>query len=86
MLQNPVHHARMKHIAVKYDMLRQLLENNVISGGRTSTDVNPADVGTKPFGRRHFISKCRLFFKGLNVLDYLPIDRPLTKETVGEYV
>ncbi|CAM9966409.1 unnamed protein product, partial [Ectocarpus fasciculatus] len=48
MLQNPVHHSRMKQISVKYHMLRALLENNVICGGRIATDVNPADVGTKP--------------------------------------
>lgn len=45
MVENPVHHSRMKQIGVKYHMLRQLVELNIICAGRIATAKNPADIG-----------------------------------------
>ena len=54
---NPVHHSRMKQVAVKYFMIRDLIILGVIAAGRVDTSLNPADTGTKPLGRIEFDKK-----------------------------
>ena len=78
MIENPVHYSRMKQISTKYFMLRQVREVNVICAGRIPTDLNPADLGTKPLSYREHCKKARTFFDGLSTLDFDRIPRPLT--------
>jgi hypothetical protein len=48
---NPEHHARTKHIDVKYHLTRLHLQLGTISLQRVPTDRNTADVFTKPLPR-----------------------------------
>lgn len=45
--QNPVYHARTKHIAIKYHYIRELVANKEIALKYVSTTDNTADVLTK---------------------------------------
>ena len=48
MVENPVHHSRMKQIGVKYHMLRQLVELNIICAGRIATLKGGGGSGEPP--------------------------------------
>ena len=50
MAENPVHHDRSKHIAIKYFFIRELVEAGVLSLEYVSTTLNVADLGTKALG------------------------------------
>lgn len=54
MAQNPVHHDRTKHIAIKYYFIRDLIEAGVISVEHVDTLSNLADIGTKALGKNKF--------------------------------
>jgi hypothetical protein len=53
-IENPVHHDRTKHIAIKYFFIRELVEAGVISMDHVGTLNNYADIGTKALGRNKF--------------------------------
>jgi hypothetical protein len=55
MAENPVHHDRTKHIAIKYHFIRELVEAGVISVEHVGTLSNVADIGTKALGRIKFV-------------------------------
>jgi hypothetical protein len=74
-VENPVHHSRMKQLHLKYLLLRELSEWNVITCGKIDTSVNPADLGTKPLGAIETERKSLVYFEGLSHLDYQPIER-----------
>ena len=46
-----VHHARTKHIDIRYHFIRDQVERGVISLEYRKTDDNAADVFTKPLAR-----------------------------------
>jgi hypothetical protein len=80
MAQNPVHHTRMKQVCLKYMLIRELTALCVIVMGRVSTDINPADLGTKPLGILEFTKKVDIFFLGLDALHsygFKQVIRPL---------
>ena len=74
-VENPVHHSRMKQLHLKFLNLRELSEWHVIVCAKISTQVNPADLGTKPLGAIETERKSRVFFEGLEHLDYEPVKR-----------
>ena len=76
--ENPTKHSTMKQIAIKYLMIRHLKSLNIITGGRVATNVNPADLGTKPLGVRELDKKSETFFNGIGDLDYTLVERPMT--------
>ena len=76
--ENPTKHSTMKQISIKYLMIRQLRALNIIVGGRVGTDVNPADLGTKPLGVRELTKKSNTFFDGIGDLAYTQVERPTT--------
>ena len=57
MTQNPVHHDRTKHIAIKYYFIRELERARVISTEHINTENNVADIGTKTFSKRKFFEQ-----------------------------
>ena len=46
--KNPIHHQRSKHIDIKYHYIRNELENGSVVLTYVPTDVNLADMFTKP--------------------------------------
>lgn len=47
-VENPVYHSRMKQLYLKFPNLRELSEWHVIVCEKIPTEVNSADLGTKP--------------------------------------
>jgi hypothetical protein len=52
---NPEHHARTKHIDVKYHLTREHLQLGTISLQRVPTNENTADVFTKALSRDTYL-------------------------------
>ena len=75
----PVHHTRMKQLHLKFLELRDLTEWGVIALGRIRTELNPADVGTKPLGPHDFEPKADLVLSGISSLEFEEVDRKLTE-------
>lgn len=48
---NPVYHCRTKHIDVKWNKIRELIESKELVLQKISTDLNPADVLTKALSK-----------------------------------
>jgi hypothetical protein len=69
LIENPVHYTRMKQIGVKYFMCTDLCERHVICAGRVPTQLNPADLGTKPLSRHEFESKANTYFNDIGDLE-----------------
>lgn len=55
--ENPVFHARSKHIAIRHHFIREALEDNRLRVEHVSTDDNVADMFTKSIPRPKF-EKC----------------------------
>ena len=53
--KNPVHHDRSKHIDVRFNLLRDCIEEGKIEISHVSTDGQLADILTKALGRIKFI-------------------------------
>jgi hypothetical protein len=51
---NPVFHSRMKHIALDYHFVRQLVQSGQIKVSHISTNDQLADILTKPLSRTRF--------------------------------
>lgn len=51
---NPVFHSRMKHIALDYHFVRQMVQLENIRVSHISTKDQPADILTKPMHRTRF--------------------------------
>ena len=77
---NPVHHTRMKQLHLKYLDLRDLAEWGVIAPGRVRTELNLADIGTKPLGPHKFEPKVKLVLEGIEELEYEKVGRKNTIE------
>jgi hypothetical protein len=52
--ENPIHHARTKHIDVRYHFIRDLISNGVISLQWCPTESMTADTFTKALGKEAF--------------------------------
>ena len=52
--KNPAFHSRTKHIDVQYHFIRDVIEDGVVRLQKIHTDVNPADILTKPVTREKF--------------------------------
>jgi hypothetical protein len=52
--KNPAFHSRTKHIDVQYHFVRDVIEDGVVRLQKIHTDVNPADILTKPVTREKF--------------------------------
>ena len=52
--KNPVHHDRSKHIDLRYHFIRDCVEEKKITVDYISTDLQLADILTKPLGRVKF--------------------------------
>jgi hypothetical protein len=63
--KNQVHHARTKHIDVRYHFVRDVVEEGHISLTKVHTDENPADMLTKVVAGSKF-QHC------LNLLNIIP--------------
>ena len=55
--QNPVFHAKTKHIEVKYHFIREVLEDKCIELVKVHTDDNPIDLLTKGLPAERFASQ-----------------------------
>ena len=49
---NPVNHKRTKHIEVKYHIVRELIEKELVKCKYVQSEQNVADIFTKPLGER----------------------------------
>ncbi|MCO5547361.1 hypothetical protein L7F22_000810 [Adiantum nelumboides] len=56
--QNPVFHAKIKHIRVRYHFIRELLEDKRIQFVKIHTDDNPVDLLPKSLASQRF-AHCR---------------------------
>ncbi|KAK7870280.1 hypothetical protein R5R35_001006 [Gryllus longicercus] len=54
LVKNPVFHKRTKHADIKYHYIREKLEEGTISVSFVPSDLELADVFTKPTPRDHF--------------------------------
>ncbi|KAK7863601.1 hypothetical protein R5R35_013473 [Gryllus longicercus] len=54
LVKNPVFHKRTKHVDIKYHYIREKLEEGTISVSFVPSDLELADVFTKPTPRDHF--------------------------------
>jgi hypothetical protein len=70
MAENPVHHQRTKHIAIKYYYIRDLIEYGVLTVLYVESAYNCADIFTKPLGRVKFL------FHRKRVLGGEPFEKP----------
>jgi len=52
--QNPVFHAKTKHIEVKYHFIREVLEDKRLDLVKVHMDVNPVDLITKGLPSERF--------------------------------
>ncbi|KAL6328777.1 hypothetical protein AAG906_003794 [Vitis piasezkii] len=50
--KNPVYHERTKHIDVRLNFIRDVIEEKLFSIEKVATEVNPADMLTKPITRK----------------------------------
>lgn len=57
--QNPVYHARTKHIDIQHHFVREAVANGVISVSYVPTAIMAADILTKPISRDMHIAHCR---------------------------
>ena len=48
MARNPAYHSRAKHIAVKYHMVRQVIDAGTVTLEKVHTTENCTDMFTKP--------------------------------------
>ncbi|GKF17710.1 hypothetical protein Tco_0062628, partial [Tanacetum coccineum] len=48
-MKNPVYHSKTKHIEIRHHFIRDCYENKLISVEKIQTDLNVADLLTKPF-------------------------------------
>lgn len=55
MAKNPVFHSRTKHIDVKYNFIREAVENGVIEIKYCSTQNQMADIFTKALSKEKFL-------------------------------
>lgn len=55
---NPVFHSRMKHIAIDYHFIRNLIQAGALRVSHVSTNDQLADALTKPLTRTRFQSAC----------------------------
>ncbi|GKD49668.1 putative ribonuclease H-like domain-containing protein, partial [Tanacetum coccineum] len=53
-VKNPVYHSKTKHIEIRYDFIRDCYEKKLISVEKIHTDLNVADLLTKPFDGPRF--------------------------------
>jgi hypothetical protein len=51
---NPIAHARHKHTSLKYHFVRELVKRNLVRFEWISTDLNIADIMTKPLSKLQF--------------------------------
>ena len=58
--RNPVNHEKTKHIATKFNFIRDLVEAGDISLNKIHTNVNPADFLTKMVPGQKFQLCCEL--------------------------
>ncbi|MCO5603495.1 hypothetical protein L7F22_057646 [Adiantum nelumboides] len=56
--RNPVFHAKMKHVDVRYHFIRDVLEDKRLQLVKVHTDDNPADLLTKILSPEQF-AHCR---------------------------
>ncbi|KAL6322459.1 hypothetical protein AAG906_008114 [Vitis piasezkii] len=52
--KNPVYHERIKHIDVRLNFIRDVIEEKLFSIEKVATEVNPADMLTKPITTEKF--------------------------------
>lgn len=50
--KNPVHHQRSKHIDIKFHFIRSEVENGIVDLKYVPSDVNIADIFTKPLPKQ----------------------------------
>ncbi|GJW29529.1 putative ribonuclease H-like domain-containing protein [Tanacetum coccineum] len=53
-VKNPVYHSKTKHIEIHHHFIRDCYEKKLISVGKIHTDLNVADLLTKPFDEPRF--------------------------------
>ena len=52
---NPVYHARSKHIETHYHFVREKIQSNEIDALYYNTNDTAADIFTKPLGKAKFV-------------------------------
>ena len=68
MTENPMFHAKLKHIEIRYHYIRDMVQRGAIKLQYVSTDEQVADVLTKPLSRikfEHFRDKLGVVRKDL---------------------
>ena len=55
-----------------------MTEWGVIAPVRVRTDLNPADIGTKPLGPHEFEPKAKIVLEGIEGLEYEDVQRKKT--------
>ena len=53
--KNPVLHGRSKHIDIKFHFLRDLIRNEIIKLSYCSSNIQVADIMTKPLKLEQFV-------------------------------
>ena len=55
---NPVFHSRMKHLAIDYHFVRELVQSSELGVVHVSVSDQLADALTKPLSQSHLFSLC----------------------------
>ena len=58
--QNPMYHARTKHVDIRYHFVREEVEEQLVKMEWIAGGLNPADGLTKPLGKTKFESFRRM--------------------------
>ncbi|GJY65426.1 putative ribonuclease H-like domain-containing protein [Tanacetum coccineum] len=77
-VKNPVYHSKTKHIEIRHHFIRDCYEKKLISVEKIHTDLNVADLLTKPFDGPRF--NYLVVSIGLVLLKALSTGRSLRKE------
>ena len=60
---------KVKHIAIRYFMIQELVREQTVVVIRCPTDKNLADIMTKALGPKKHIDMAKYFFTGSNPMD-----------------
>ncbi|GJV29713.1 putative ribonuclease H-like domain-containing protein [Tanacetum coccineum] len=92
-VKNPVYHSKTKHIEIRHHFIRDCYEKKLISVEKIHTDLNVADLLTKPFDRPRFnylvfaigFAEIVDFLRGSNLRYALTANLPIYDSLVKQF-
>ena len=63
--KNPIQHSKSKHIEIRYHFIRDLVEDKIVCLEFIHTDIQKADIFTKPLDGPQFELLCKTIDVGI---------------------